>query len=251
MKRIGTLCAALCAMLAITAVAFAAQVNTYTVSGKVTPTTAGTKAKPVPVAVDFGYTVDEATGQRPALIKRYSINFTGLKSNGGAFPKCTADAINKAGDDSACPTKAVVGTGDISNLAGPTNDPANRALACALKLKVYNSGAGKAALYLRGGPPACPLQVSQAIPAKYVTKGNVMSLQFDVGGTLHHPVAGVDNAVVKVTSKIKKLTATVKGKKVGYYEAIGGCKGGKRAITVTFTDTNNVAATTSSSAACK
>jgi hypothetical protein len=234
MRRIRLLALTASALLVLAASAFAAQLNTYTVSGSISPSTAGSSKKPVPVAVKFGYTVGEQAGQRPALVKQYSIKFDGLRVNGAAFPKCTAAAINKAGDDSACPTKAVVGTGTVKNFAGASNDPASKALACTLTLKVYNSGKNKGALYLRGGPPACPLQVSQAIDANYIASATGVTLRFNVGGTLHHPVAGVDNAVVSVTSSIKKLTTKVKGKTVGYYESVGGCRAGKRNITVTF-----------------
>jgi hypothetical protein len=255
MRRTVALCVALCAMLAITAVAFAAQVNTYTVTGDTSPTTAGTTKKPVPIKLDFNYTVGEASGLRPALVNKYSIFFGGLSSNGGLFPKCTAAAINAAGSDISCPAGSAVGTGNIENEAGPSNDPTNKTTACHLNLTVYNSGQSKAALFLKGGPPTCPLNISQAIDAKYVkktVKGIAgFALEFTVQGTLLNPIPGFDNSVVLVKSTIKKLTKTVKGKKVGYYESIGGCKKGKRPIQVTFTTVAGQSATATNTAKCK
>jgi hypothetical protein len=238
MRRISILAVSVCALLVAAAVAMAAQVNTYTVGGSMSPSKAGTKKKPVPVAVKFSYTVSEASGQRPGLVKSYAIAFDGLKVNGARFPKCTATAINAAGSDAGCSPKSLVGTGSVENQAGPSNDPANKSIACHLDLKVYNSGQGKGALYLRGTPPTCPLALSQAIDAKFVPTSKGTTLKFDVNGTLLNPVQGLDNAVVQVSSSIKKLTTTYRGKKVGYFESAGGCTKRKRNITVTFTTTN-------------
>ncbi len=127
-----------------------------------------------------------------------------------------------------------MGTGTVKNKAGSTDDPSNKSIDCALSLKIYNSGAGKGALYLKGGPPTCPLQISQAIDANYIASSTGTALRFNVGGTLHHPIPGIDNAVVSVQSSIRKATTKYKGKTVGYYETVGGCKAKKRYITVTF-----------------
>jgi hypothetical protein len=250
LKKLTTMAVALCALLAVAAVAFAAQVNTYTVTGSTSPTKAGTTKKAVPVKLNFDYTVNEASGQRPALVQKYAIFFGGIRENGGAFPKCTAAAINAAGDDTACPAGSAVGTGNVENLAGGTTDPTSKALKCHLDLTIYNSGAGKAALFLKGTPPACPLAISQAIPATYKKTSKGISLNFAVNNTLLHPVQGIDNAVVQVKSTIKKLTKTVKGKKVGYYESVGGCKSGKRDITVTFTTVEGQVGKASKNAKC-
>ena len=67
------------------------------------PARSGSKAKPVPVQLKFGFQVSEASGNRPSPIKTYSIGFYGGSSNGGPFPKCTAAQINAAQSDSVCP----------------------------------------------------------------------------------------------------------------------------------------------------
>jgi hypothetical protein len=224
------------------AVALAAgQTNTYTVTGKISPTKAGTKKTPVPVSLNFDYTVGEANNLRPSPVKQYNIKFDGLRVNGARFAKCTAASINAAGSDAKCPTAAVMGTGQVQNISGGTNDPTDKTLTCYLDLKVYNGGASKAALFLMGGQndprgPAysCPIAVSQAIDANYIASSTGTSLRFTVQGALLHPIPGFDNAVVRVASKIRKATVKYKGKTVGYYESIGGCVAHKRNITVTF-----------------
>jgi hypothetical protein len=241
MRKVRIAVVALCVSLVAAAVAFAAQTNTYTVTGKVLPTKAGTKKNPKPVGLNFDYTVGEANGQRPSPVKSYNIAFDGLRVNGARFAKCTAAKINAAQTDAGCPKKAAVGAGKVVIISGPRSDPTNKSIMCHLDLTVYNGGAGKAALFLRGGPNdprgaafSCPIAVSQAIDANYIANSKGTSLRFNVQGALLHPAAGLDNAVVQVKSTIKRLTTRYKGRTVGYYESIGGCVAGKRNITVTF-----------------
>jgi len=246
---------AMIAVLAMAAVAVAAQVNTYSVTAKVTGGSAGSKSKPSPVGVKFNYTVGEQSGGRPSPVSRYTIGFYGVRSNGGAFPTCTAASINAAQSDSGCKSGSKVGSGFIRNAAGATNDPTATGIKCDLNLAVYNSGAGKGALFLSGNPTSspntCAIAISQAIATKYVkSDGGGTALQFSVPPGLLHPIPGVDNAVVNVTSTIKKLSKTVKGKKVGYYESIA-CKGGKRPATVTFlTEAGQTSKATASAGGC-
>src|SRR5947199_411065 len=97
--------------------AFAAQVNTYSVTASTSPTRAGTKAKPVPVSIKFNYQVGEQSGQEPAAVKRYKISFYGIRSvNGALFKKCSAAKIAAAGnDDSGCPKGSQVGSGTVAS----------------------------------------------------------------------------------------------------------------------------------------
>src|SRR4051812_3770512 len=138
MRKVRIVGIALCVSLVAAAVAFAAQTNTYTVTGKVLPTKAGTKKNPKPVSLNFDYTVGEAAGQRPSPVKSYNIAFDGIRVNAPRFPKCTAAAMNAAQTDAGCNKKALVGIGNVENLAGPTNDPTNKSITCHLDLKVYN-----------------------------------------------------------------------------------------------------------------
>lgn len=230
MGRRGALAAVAAAIALIAAAtAFAAQVNTYSVKGSTKPAKAGSKKHPKPIALKFSYSVGEQSGLRPSPVKRYTIGFYGVRDNGRGFPACSARKINAAGDDSVCSKKAVVGTGSVHNLAGNTADPSNTSLKCDLGLTIYNGGQGKAALFLHGAPPQCVVTISQAIDARYVKFKGGTALQFTVPSSLLHPLNGIDNAVVNVTSKIKKRTA----KGHGYFESFK-CKGSKRPIQVTF-----------------
>jgi hypothetical protein len=247
LRKLRILALAVAGLMVFAAVALAVQENTYTVTGKVSPTKAGTKKKPVPIGLDFGYTVAEKSGKRPALIDKYSIHFAGLQVNSAVAKSCTAAKIDAAQSDSVCPKGSLIGTGDVENQSGATSDETANTITCHLDLAVYNSGKNKAALFLSGGPsndPAenCPLTVAKAIDANFVRNKTGTALQFNVDDQLLHPAPGFDNAVVLVKSTIKKITKKIKGKTRGYFESIGGCKNKKRAITVTFTPNNGTPA---------
>ncbi len=256
MRKITVLAVTAIAALVVAAVAYGAQVNTYTVTGKTSPSSPGSKKKPLPISLDFDYTVGEATGQRPSPVKRYTIGFYGVQSNGGLFPKCTAAQINAAQSISGCPKGSVVGSGYIINAAGSTADPTDKSIECNLNLTIVNSGQGRASIFLQGGPSTmvqgkpCVIGISQAIDARYVSfDGGGTALQFDVPANLLHPIGGLDNAVVQVQSTIKKLTVKKGGKTRGYYESVA-CKGNKRPIAVDFLSEAGQSETATADLAC-
>ena len=116
MRRVAWLVAPLIVALALAAVAFAQQVNKYSVVASTTPGKAGTKTKPVPVSVKFAYKVDEASGKQPSAVKRYKISFYGVRNNGRYFKTCSASKISAAGNnDAGCPSDSRVGTGTIDH----------------------------------------------------------------------------------------------------------------------------------------
>ena len=252
MRRLSILAATLGVALIATAVAFAQQVNQYTVTAAgVTPNTAGSKAKPKPVGVKFNYAIKEATGKKPAPVKTYKIAFTGLRTNGAFFPTCSSSKISAAGNnDSGCPSKAKVGTGTIDSYVYQTSDPSGAGgFPCPKKINLWNAGKNKMVIFIYGDPAQCGgVGALPPIDAKFVGAGS-QALQFTVPPTVLHPIAGLSVAVNSVTSTVKRLTATKKGKKRGYFEAIG-CSGGKRTVKVTFTPESGAPGTASKSQTC-
>jgi hypothetical protein len=241
-------------VLALTAYAYAqAQENTYKVSASTSPTKAGKKSKPVPVSVKFGYDVGEASGNRPIPVKKYSIRFAGMRVNTSVPGKCSESVLESQGAD-GCPANSIVGNGFIENQTGATANPADKSIECNAKLTVVNLGGnGKASIYVEGSPEAtdpkekCAIQLAAPIPAKFTNKSTMSSLDFDVPSSLLHPgAATISNAVVHVDSTIKKIT---KGGK-GFFESVGGCKGGKRAIEVVFTPETGATKSAKSTAKC-
>ncbi len=254
-------------VLAVSAVAYAA--NVYTVDGGTKPRGKGTAAKPLPVSLDFDFSVrDENPDFRGTPIEKYFIAAEGLVTYPELFPTCSGgtDGVNNPDLNTVkrvC-KKARVGGGFIFAYGGATNTPTQK-LNCVLELNLYNLKPGNygprgrigkknggLAIRVDGvppGPPAleerykgeCALPQNEAILAPYKTvkvKGVTSDeLQFTVPQSLLHPATGAETVVQLNNASIRKRTATkrIKGKnrKVGFYSAVG-CKGRKRSIQVTF-----------------
>jgi hypothetical protein len=256
MRRVAALAAALAVVLVVAAVAFAQQVNTYSVTASTSPTKAGSKAKPSALSLKFQYTVGEQSGKEPAAVKRYKISFYGIRSvNGALFKTCAASKIAAAGnDDSGCPKGSEVGSGKIQSHVYNDADPSGaNALICNKDLHLYNAGKGKVTLFLTGPAAECQAAPGGQPPftGTYVAgEGGGTALQFDTPANLLHPIAGLTVAVRNVTSKINLKTVTKKGVKKGYYESVK-CKGKSRPVVVTFTPESGAPVTAKSTAACK
>src|SRR3954454_6164422 len=257
MRRVAAIVAALVGILVVAGIAYAqAQNNTYTVSASTSPTGKGSKAKPNPAGLKFGYTVNEASGLQPAAVKTYKIDFYGIKTNGARFPKCTFQQISQAQSGDDCPAGAQVGSGNLQSTVYTTGNPSDpNAFNCVKSLAVFNAGKGKAVLLLTGPGDQCA-GVSQPfiIDAKYVSgAGGGSSLQFDVPPTGLHPIPQLTVAVRNVTSSINRVRKTIgSGKKkrtYGYYESVG-CLGAKRPVKVTFTQEDGKSASSSTNATC-
>jgi len=254
------------AALAVAGLAYAA--NVYTVDGSTKPAGKGTPAKPLPVSLNFSYTVaDEIPANRGIPVEKYFIGAEGLVTYPEAFPSCSGGASGANNPDPAAAAKACkkarVGGGIIKALVGARNAPVGSAN-CVLNLNLYNLKPGSygdlgkigknggLAIRLDGDPPPPPSIDDQfkgqclaaqhaAILATYVTvkiKGVTSDeLRFTVPPELLHPAQGLDVTVRDVTSAIKKLTAKKKingvKRKIGFYSSVG-CKGSKRSIQVTF-----------------
>lgn len=247
-------------VLSLAAVAYAqTQVNTYSVSGGTSPTTAGSTSKPKNIELKFGYKVGEQSNLRPSPVKKYSIRFAGIKANTAAFPKCSYAKLNSSGGPKNCPSGSRVGQGFIKNATGATNKKDDKSIPCNAALDVYNAGGTKAVIYVAGGPNEtdprrnCLAELAAPIDARFVRSngGKDVALEFSVPSTLLHPGPGLDNAVVDVSSTISGKTRTYKGEKVSFFQSIGGCVRGKRNITVTFTPESGSLARAQRLAPCK
>jgi hypothetical protein len=254
-------------VIAVAVAGIASAVNTYDVhlAASKPANKKGKLTKPVPASFKFGYRVDDSEDQRPFVIREYRIAGEGLQTYPDARPTCTFDEANANASkhDPAC-DKAVIGSGTIENEAGAPNDRSQK-LPCNVVLTLINISSGDPRepktgrqIKKRGGiairidtdPPACPIPVHSALAAPYydVKIDGISSaeLRFSVPNELAHP-GGLDNAVVEVTSNIRKKTgmAKVKGgkrRKVGFYSLVGR-KGKKRTVRVTFIDESGAKST--------
>ena len=242
--------AALAALAVFSVVAVAhAVTNTYTLSGTVSPSKAGTKKKPTAVAVTFKIGVGEAAGQRPASIKSVEVKIPNGKVNGKSFPKCTVAILTSKGP-SGCPKGSEVGSGEFDSIAGATADPNDKSLPCHATAKAFNAANGHLLLYLTGAPPTCAISINKTIDATLKTSGTTTTLKFTIPDDLVHPVPGFDNTPTTITGKVKKLTRKVKGKKVPFIASTG-CTGGKHTITAKVTLENGTVQNASGTVPCK
>src|SRR5215217_3476963 len=246
MRKLSIAGLALAAIFAVASVAFAANVyedhlGSTTVKGK------GSKTKPIPTGLKFGFKVEETDpSKRATVVEQYAIGSEGLVTNPKLFPKCSFGDLDNPTVPAKC-GKAIVGSGLVKNAAGPsTNQSLSASTPCNLSLKLYNSGSGMV-LRLDGGPPippsfesdtiGCALPIHTAINGKFVKRkiGSVVASDFvfTVPANLRHPLTGVDNSVRRSDNIIKLKTKTVNGKKRGFYEKVG-CKGTKRLVRATF-----------------
>ncbi len=262
------------ASLAVTAIALASS-NVYHVTGATSPTKAGSKKKPVPVEVTADYTVDSDDGTRPAAVKTYTFDFSGILLNQKVVKdKCTSDqisannGIDKKGDSdstndmpAACPKATIVGEGEADNTVGAKSDPNDQSLHCYLYVKIFNSKPGHATLWLYGfksptgqsqqGDKYCATDQSVAIDMVYTQTKSGLQLSFTIPDSVLHLGGVLTTSVRKVHSVIHKITRKIKGKKRGYYSSIGGCKNGKRKISVIFTPEGGSPIKVSTTVPCK
>jgi len=271
------LLAAVVAVFGIAAVALAST-NIYTVQGATSPTKAGSKSHPVPTQVTANYQVKSDDGTRPAAVSSYTFDFSGIVVNQGVVKDtCSADKINSTGSPagvdnkgdsdsandmpSSCPKATIVGEGFADNTVGATANPNDQSLHCYLYVKIFNSKPGHATLFLYGytnpnGSPSqqgdkfCATNQGVAIDMVYKKTKTGTQLSFTIPKTVLHIGGILTTSVRNVHSVIHKITKKLKGHLHGYYDSVGGCKNGKRAISVIFTPESGATQKVSSAAKC-
>ncbi|HEX8083502.1 MAG TPA: hypothetical protein VF529_04375 [Solirubrobacteraceae bacterium] len=261
MRKLWVVGAAAMLVLALAAIAVAQEgvTNTYDVEGSTVPKAKGSKKKPIPIGINFDYTVGEAQNRRPSPIKKYSIRFGLTQVNTKVVPGCSKATLDNEGPD-GCPAKSIVGTGFIENETGDRTKPEDKSITCNASVQVINgTDANSGNLYVKGSPGSsdprtkCAIELAAPIPFRFVKRGvganQSTAMEFEVPDTLLHPLPTLSNAVKRVTSKVKRLTKKIKGKRRGYFEAIG-CNRGKRRITVVFTPEDGDEATAQTETAC-
>jgi hypothetical protein len=249
LRKVSLVVAALVAMLSITAVALAANKNSYSVTAKIA--SGGTKAKPKHVGVVFNYKIATPDNTLSTPVKAYKISFAGLKGTPKNVAKgkyCSAASINAVvaagGSNPGCAKATHVGTGKVTALIGSPGQAIDPEKKCNLGLDIYAGSAKSLTLFLHGDPPECIVHQATAIDAKLSTNSTGGALSFTVPPELLHPVAGLDVGITSVSSNIAKGDGTK-----GVFTS-GGCKS-KRKVDVTFTtEAGDVGTATTSAGKC-
>lgn len=258
MRRIVIIGSAL-AVLGGGAAAFAAgNFNNYTATQTFSPKSAGTAAKPSPLALTEHWTASGTGGHQAApLIKIVAKNY-GLKIDSKDFATCTASKINAAGNgggwNKACPGgetgPALIGQGPVKAEFVNPNPPYNVVGQCDPYLYIYNGGNNTQVFFFTEYPYAPSKSYSclgghvttGAAPAyngtvSYSGKTEVLTIPLpptvsnNAGGT------GLFASLLKLDVTYAKKTAKVHGKTVAYGESIA-CQGTKRPYEFDFTAQN-------------
>jgi hypothetical protein len=242
MRRIVLAVTALVVLIASGA-AYAATLNNYTATLTTSESGSGTAAKPVA----FGFTErltaqNMTTGMNAAPLTDIKLTATGVKANPQYFPKCTAAQITAALSDTGCPKGALVATGSITSVLGPTT--LTGGTPCAPLLHVWNGGGGKVVFFFVIGPGHLCGALTTGAAAPYVgtlkQAGSTLiqdtPLPPDVSTSAGN-LPGTYGSLEVETLKWLNISAKVKGKKIPFLQSTG-CTKNKRNYTVKFTATN-------------
>ena len=96
----------------------------------------------------------DTEGGRPLAMEKLTIELRRHRINTKPFAKCTASKIEEDQSDKGCPRGSLVATGFARNIAGNITNRKDASIRCYLTLRLYNSGPGKMALFVKGGPQA-------------------------------------------------------------------------------------------------
>ncbi len=223
-------------VFAVAAIAIA-QTNApavVTVTAKVTPSSGGTKKKPVNAATSIRFDVNPESNSTLAGIE-YVLP-PSLKISGEGFPACSATTVNNKGE-AACPAKSKVGVGKSTALLGPGKAPIT------FTTNVYTNGKSGLTLALKQDNGSVQVAFDGKIANNHITLAVPPNVQQPVAGLYSYvtsttadlgPATGSKTVKKKVKVKGKKKKVTKKVKVKTYLISRVGCTGGKDAFTVSL-----------------
>ncbi|MEA2493173.1 MAG: hypothetical protein QOJ29_1084 [Thermoleophilaceae bacterium] len=232
MRRIALLIAV--GLLATAATAWAV---TNTVSYTVTLKKAAGKPSPkTPVNVGYNAVLHidtDPAGNQPDTAPITSIYFPKqIKQNAKLVPSCTQEDIDGQQTAPAKCSKAKVGTGFASALAGSAGSPAANSVKEDLDVTFYNGKGGKQVLLVLNSQPSAPVAITnRVVPGDLASGGGAFGyrVDFKIPEDLQNQLGlaiALTDFKVAITNKPFKLK---NGKKVGYLQ-LTGCPGGKLPI---------------------
>lgn len=223
-----------------------ASFNSYTATFKFTPNRAGSTKSHSPLGMTLTYNAFGTAPDRAAPLSDLKTTIYGVVADGKDFAKCSVSKIANAKSDKVCPAEALVAKGYVNSLLGPGNNGLATApvIKCNPGLDVWNAGQGHLVFFFTAvAAKQCGgLETGAAAPYPATVKQSGKNLVLDVPqpADVSTKVANITNfystlAFEKLTWK--KLSKTVKGKKVAFLASVA-CKNGKRPWTQAFTAVN-------------
>lgn len=242
MRRIVVIGTALAVLLAAaTAYAAGGGLNTYSAKISFSPNKAGSGKAPAAVAFTERYKADGTGGNRTAPLTDIKTKVYGLTVNSKSFPTCSQAKIAAAHSDTSCPKGALIATGSITAILGPTADPSTtdpNQIPCNPLLHAWNGGAGKVVFFFvdQGSHTCGPIQTGAVPPFVGTAKtvGKTLVMNTPIPSYVSFPINGIEGSLTSETLHYLKVSKKAKGK-TAYYTASTGCKKGKRPYSVTFT----------------
>ncbi len=245
MRRIVIIGTALAVLLAaVSAYAAASGANTYTAKLSFSPSRAGSRSKPSPLAFVENYAAKGASGNRAAPLVDIKTTIYGMVSNAKYFPTCSAAKIEAAKNDNVCNPRAMVASGPVTAMLGPT-DLTKPGTPCDPLLHVWNGGPGKLVFFfITNATHTCGgLHTGATAPYPGFVRQQGNNLVTDVPlppdvSTRAGNQTGVYGSLIQEVLTWRRLITKVHGKAVAYNASVA-CKNGKRPWSVKFTAVNN------------
>jgi hypothetical protein len=217
--------------MAITAVAYAVT-NTVTYTSKVTYKGTPTSTKPANVAYQGILHIDtDPTGQQPDTAPITSVYFAkAIKNNAKYFPFCNATEIDGQPSMPAKCSKAKVGTGSASALAGTPGNPSTQSIRENLSVTAVNGPKGKSIYLVLNSTPDAPVQIqNRVVPGTVVKSSGAFAflVRFAVPADLQEQLGlriALTDFNVKISGTPRKVKVGKVFKKIAYLQLIS-CKG--------------------------
>jgi hypothetical protein len=217
--------------MAITAVAYAVT-NTVTYTSKVTYRGTPTSTKPANVAYQGILHIDtDPTGQQPDTAPLTSVYFAkAIKNNAKYFPFCNASEIDGQPAMPAKCSKAKVGTGTASALAGTPGNPSSQSIRENLTVTAVNGPKGKSIYLVLNSTPEAPVQIqNRVVPGTVVKSSGAFAflVRFAVPADLQEQLGlriALTDFNVKISGTPRKVKVGTVYKKISYLQ-LTSCKG--------------------------
>jgi hypothetical protein len=246
LRRFVVVATALVAVLitAVSAYAATGGFNTYGAKINFSPNKAGSSKAPAVIGFTERYVAGGTAGNRTAPLSDIKTTIYGVTSNAKKFPTCSQAKIANAKSDAGCPHGALIATGAITAIVGPTASQVNGApgsASCDPLLHAWNGGPGKVVFFFVDQPPnhGCYnglITTGSVGPFVGTVKVSGKNLVMDtpIPQSVSFPVAGLEGSLTSETLHFLPISTKVNGKTVAFNQSVA-CKNGKRPYSVAFT----------------
>jgi hypothetical protein len=217
--------------MAITATAYAVE-STLTYTGKMTHKGTPSAKKPVNASYQGILHIDtDPKGQQPEGAPTTSVYFAkGVKNNAKYFPFCNKSEIDGQPSFPKKCTKAIVGTGTASALAGTPGSPSSNSVKEDLNVKAVNGAKGRQIFLVLNSAPGAPVAIqNRVVPGTVVKSSGIFAflVRFDIPADLQEQLGltvSLTDFNVKISGTPKKVKVGRVFKKISYLQ-LTSCKG--------------------------